>query len=266
MLTLLAVVAAVPVLFAAGLWIRQERMIFVNDPRRIEAPAGWQVQTLRAEDGIALRFLLSEGLPGAPVVLYLHGNGGNAQDRAMRLGAPAQRGYGVVVAGYRGYGGNPGDPGEDGFAADAQAHLDWIQGRFPGSKVVLWGESLGTGVATRLAEGRDDIAALVLESPFTSVADIAQGMYPWLPTRMFLRHHFESLSRMRNIAAPVLVVATEGDPITPIDQARQMLAAARDGQGVFLPGAWHPTVLNDMTGEAMRRVLEFLAARVGMPR
>ena len=265
MLTLAVLVAAVPVLFAAGLWIRQERMIFINDPRRIEAPEGWTAETLRTEDGFALRFLVADGLPGAPVLLYLHGNGGNAQDRALRLRAPVMRGYSVVVAGYRGYGGNPGDPGEEGFARDARAHLDWARERFPGAKLVLWGESLGTGVATRLAEGRDDIAALVLESPFTSVADMAQGMYPWLPTRLFLRHHFESLSRMAHIAAPVLVVATEGDPITPVDHARQMLAAARDGRGVFLPGAWHPTVLNDMTGEAMRRVLEFLEVRVGAP-
>lgn len=265
MLTVVALVAAIPLLFVAGLWIRQERMIFVNDPRRIEAPEGWRVETLRSEDGLTLRFLAAEGLPGAPVVLYFHGNGGNAQDRAYRLGTLLHKGYAVVVAGYRGYGGNPGDPGEDGFAADAQAHLDWAQARHPGAKLVLWGESLGTGVATRLAEGRDDVAALVLESPFTSIADMAQGLYPWLPTRMFLRHHFESLSRMGGISAPVLVVATESDPITPIDHARQMLAAARDGRGVFLPGAWHPTVLNDLTGEAMRRVLEFLDQRVRQP-
>lgn len=262
MLTTLAIVAAVPLLFGGTLWALQERMIFANDPRRIEAPEGWQRDTLTSEDGLALSFLVARGRAGMPVILYFHGNGGNAQDRAMRLSPLLRAGYSVVVAGYRGYGGNAGEPGEHGFAADAEAHLDWTQAQFPGRPVILWGESLGTGVVTRLAEGRADVAAVVLESPYTSVADIAQGMYPWLPTGLFLRHRFDSLSRLPNVTAPVLVVATEQDPITPVDQARRMLAAARDGRGVFLPGPVHPAVLNDLTGEGLREVMAFLADRV----
>ena len=262
MLTALAILAALPLLAGGTLWALQERMIFVSDARRIEAPAGWRLERLTAEDGMELAFLAAAGRPGAPVVLYFHGNGGNAQDRAAALTALVRRGFSVVIAGYRGYGGNAGSPGEDGFAADAEAHLAWTQARFPTAPLVLWGESLGTGVATRLAEGRAGVAALVLESPYTSIADMAAQIYPWLPTGPLLRHRFESLTRLPHIEAPVLVVATEQDPVVPVAQARRMLAAARDGTGVFLPGAAHPAVLNDVTGTGIRRVLEFLAARV----
>jgi len=262
LLTILAVAVAVPLLAGCALWALQERMIFVNDPRRIEAPPGWSLERLQTEDGLTLAFLEAGGRPGMPVILYFHGNGGNAQDRANALSALVRRGHGVVIAGYRGYGGNPGEPGESAFAADAEAHWDHARARFPGRPLVLWGESLGTGVATRLAEGRAEVAALVLESPYTSIADIAQGMYPWLPTGLLLRHRFESLSRLPHVTAPVLVVASEQDAITPVDQARRMLAAARDGTGVFLPGPVHPAVLNDPTGVAMQRVLEFLNATI----
>jgi len=98
----------------------------------------------------------------------------------------------------------------------------------------------------------------VLESPFTSVADLARGMYPVLPTDWLLRHRFESLSRLPGIRAPVLVVASEQDRVTPPGHALRMVAAARDGRLVMLPGGAHPAVLNDATGQGLRAVLGFL--------
>ena len=262
MLTALALLAALPLLLGCALWLGQERLIFIPDARAIAAPTGWRLETLRTEDDLELRFLHGAARPGAPVVLHFHGNGGNAEDRAELGDVLRRAGYAVLLAEYRGYGGNSGSPGEAAIAADARALLVWAHARFPGARMVLWGESLGSGVVTRLAEGRADIAALVLESPFTSVADVAAAMYPWLPTNHLLRHRFESLARMPGITAPVLVVAAEGDRITPVAQARRMLAVSRQGTGVFLPGGAHPAVLNDPNGEALRRVLEFLAARV----
>ena len=137
--------------------------------------------------------------------------------------------------------------------------LAWTQARFPARPLVLWGESLGTGVVTRLAENRPGIAAIVLESPFTSVADLARGMYPVLPTDWLLRHRFESLSRLPGIGVPVLVVASAQDRITPVEHARRMADAARHARLVVLPGGGHPAVLNDESGQRLRVVLGFLA-------
>jgi len=258
MLTAIAVLAGIPLALVGALWAGQERMIFLPDARAIAAPPGWVRETLRTEDGLELAFLVAEAPPGAPVLLHFHGNGGNAEDRTG-LGSLLRRaGYGVVLAGYRGYGGNPGRPGEEAFARDAEAYLAWTRARFAGSAVAVWGESLGSGVAARLAENRPGIAALVLESPFTSVADMARGIYPFLPTDWLLRHRFESLSRLPGIAAPVLVVASEGDRVTPAEQARRMAAGARNGRLAMLPGEAHPAVLNDASGEGVRAVLAFL--------
>ncbi|BDG72492.1 alpha/beta hydrolase [Roseomonas fluvialis] len=258
-LTAIAIIASLPLLLVGALWAGQERLIFMPDPRVIAAPPGWERPVIRTTDGLDLAVLAVEGRPGAPVVLHFHGNGGNAEDRAGLGSALNRAGYSIVLAEYRGYGGNPGRPGEDAIAADAVAMLAWAQARFPRRPLVLWGESLGTGVVTRLAENRPGIAAVVLESPFTSVADLARGMYPVVPTDLLLRHRFESLSRLPGIRAPVLVVASEGDRITPVDHARRMAAGASDARLVVLPGGAHPAVLNDDRGQGVRAVLGFLS-------
>jgi len=258
-LTALAIIAAIPLLLTGALWAGQERLIFLPDPRPLVAPDGWRQERLEMADGLALAFLVAEGAPGRPVILHFHGNGGNAGDRVGLANVLNNAGYAFVLAEYRGYARNPGSPGEEAFAADAVAYLAWTRARFPGRPVVLWGESLGSGVATRLAEGRDGIAALVLESPFTSVADLARGMYPVLPTDWLLRHRFESRARLAGISAPVLVVGSAADRITPASHARAMAEAARDGRLVMLQGGAHPAVLNDPSGEGVRAVLRFLA-------
>ncbi|WP_198371830.1 alpha/beta hydrolase [Roseomonas rosulenta] len=261
-LTAIAIVAGLPLLLVGALWAGQERLIFLTDPRVIAAPPGWERPVIRTADGLELAFLAMEGRPRAPVVLHFHGNGGNAEDRVGLGFALNRAGYSVVLAEYRGYGGNPSRPGEEAIAADAAAILAWTVARFPDRPLVLWGESLGTGVVTRLAENRPGIAAVVLESPFTSVADLARGMYPVVPTDWLLRHRFESLSRLPGVAAPVLVVASAQDRITPADHARRMVEAARDGRLVMLPGGAHPAVLNDAGGQGLNEVMLFLRERV----
>lgn len=253
---LLGVLAALPLLLGSAVWLGQERLIFLPDARPTAAPPGWGIVSIPGGHGVVL---VAAGAPGRPVVLHFHGNGGNAQDRSGLGTILNNAGYGVVLAEYRGYGGHPGRPGEAAFAIDAAAVLAWLRDRFPGADVVVWGESLGTGVAARLAEGDPAIAGVILESPFTSVATLAGRAYPWLPVGLLLRHRFEVLGRMPHIAAPVLVVASRDDRLTPADHARQVAAAAPDGRLVLLPDGRHPAVLNDESGQGLRAVLGFLA-------
>ena len=259
-LIVLGLIIAVPLLLGGGIWAGQERLIFRPDARTIAAPLGWLRETVRGEDGLDIAMLVAPGAATRPVLLHFHGNGGNAEDRTQLLSVMNDAGYSVVLAEYRGYGGNPGRPSELAFAADAVAVLAWTRHRFPGAPIVLWGESIGTGVATRLAEGRRDIAAVVLESPFTSVADLAAGAYPWLPTEWMLRHRFDNLARMPGITVPLLVVASEDDGLTPASQARQVQQAAPDARLVLLPGGMHPAVLNDASGQGLRAIQGFLAS------
>lgn len=258
-LTALAILASLPVLLAGALWAGQERLIFLPDRRGLLAPDGWRMQTLRTSDGLELAFLVADGQADRPVILHFHGNGGNAADRVGLMNILKDAGYSLVLAEYRGYGGNPGRASDAALAADAQSYLDWTRARFRGRVLALWGESLGSAVATRATRGQADVAGLILESPMTSVRDLARSMYPVLPIDLLLRHPFESLSHLPSVAAPVLVVATESDRITPASHARRMAEAATDASLVMLPGSAHPAVLNDPSGQGLRAVMRFLA-------
>jgi pimeloyl-ACP methyl ester carboxylesterase len=257
-LTLLALLAALPAMLGCALWLGQERLIFLPDSRIIAAPPGWERAVLDRPGEPPLAFLLARGEPGRPVVLHFHGNGGNAEDRAGLGDTIRRAGYSVVLAEYRGYGGNPGQPGEAAFATDAAALLGWLRQRFPTEKLILWGESLGSASVTRIAEGRSDVAAIILESPFTSVAALAAASYPWLPTGLLLRHRFENLARMPAIAAPILIVTSMGDRLTPPEHAARLAASAPDARVIELPGAAHPAILNDPSGQGMHAALAFI--------
>ena len=143
-----------------------------------------QTVTYRTGDGLDLQAWYRRPDDGLPTLVMFHGNGGQHGHRAPSMLPYMERGYGVLLAGYRGYGGNPGSPTEDGFYADGRAALDWLatQGTGPGA-VVLYGESLGSGVAVQMAAERP-VAGLMLQAPFTSAVDVGQVAYRWLPVQV----------------------------------------------------------------------------------
>ncbi|NNG05007.1 MAG: alpha/beta fold hydrolase, partial [Inquilinus sp.] len=131
--------------------------------------AGFAEITYRTADGLTLSALHREAAGGLPTIVYFHGNAGHHGHRAGLIQPYHDAGYGVLLASYRGYGGNPGSPAEAGLYTDGRAALDWLAAnRVPPSRTVLYGESLGTGVAVQMAVERP-VAAIVLQSPFTSV-------------------------------------------------------------------------------------------------
>jgi hypothetical protein len=194
-----------------------------------------------------------------PVILYLHGNGGHAGHREKALRPFAAAGYGVVLAEYRGYGGNPGLPTESGLMADARAQADWASARWPGTPLVIWGESIGTGVAVALASERQ-VAGVLLDSPFTSVRQVAADVFRWAPVGLLLRHPFDSLARLPDVRAPVFVLHGERDGVVPVEHGRRMLAAAPcPAGGAFMPGVGHPALLADRGTAAREAAMGFLA-------
>ncbi len=178
-----------------GLYAFQRRLLYhprvTRPPLDDLATLGVHEVELTTRDGLRLFSWYLPPRTGRPVVAYFHGNGGNIGYRAERLRRFAREGYGVLLAEYRGYGGNPGAPTETGLFADGEAALDFLAGRAIGpSQIVLWGESLGSGVAVYLAAMRE-IGALILEAPFTSVAAVAQRRYPFIPAAWLLHDRFE---------------------------------------------------------------------------
>jgi fermentation-respiration switch protein FrsA (DUF1100 family) len=174
-----------------------------------------------------------------PVVLYFHGNGGSLRFRVDRFRALAADGTGLIALSYRGYGGSSGRPTEKGLIDDALATYAFAAARYPASRLALWGESLGTGVAVALA-AQKPVGRIVLESPFTSIADIAAQIYWFFPVRLLIKDSFRSDLLIGTVTAPFLILHGDKDSIVPIalgDQLYKLITAPK--RFVRFPGAGH---------------------------
>ncbi len=158
---------------------------------------------------------------GKPVVVYFHGNGGSLRIRAARLAALTSDGTGLVALSYRGFGGSTGTPTEDGLICDASAAYGFAAQRYPSRRIVLWGESLGTGVAVAVA-AEHPVGGVILELPFTSIADIAAAIYWFMPVRLLMKDPFHSDARIGRVTAPVLVMHGARDVTVPIGFGEQL--------------------------------------------
>jgi uncharacterized protein len=275
---MLLVVVAVLLAAVGLLWSQQRRLIYLPAPRAVPPAAavlpGAEEVSFPTEDGLRLAGwfvpaaadgagLREPGRPGrhqprSPAVLVCNGNGGNRSLRAPLAAALARAGLAVLLFDYRGYAANPGRPTEPGLAADARAALAYLAARpeVDPARLVYFGESLGAAVALRLAVERPP-AALVLRSPFASLAEVGRLHYPWLPVSLLLADRYDSIGRVGRLAAPLLVVAGERDRIIPAAHSRRLLdAAPAPKRFVLLPGADH----NDLDLLAGPRLLAELLA------
>jgi uncharacterized protein len=228
----------------AYLYFYQRQLLYFPDrsrPLLAElSQVGVREVRVRTADGLDL---LSWYLPpreGRPVVAYFHGNGGNIAYRADRVQRFAQQGYGALLVEYRGYGGNPGVPSEAGLFEDARAGLDFLRGEgIADNRVALYGESLGTAVAVHAA-ARQPVGAIILESPFTSIAAVAQHHYPLVPAGLLIWDRFDALSRIADLKAPLLVLQGGRDGIVPNRFGEALFAAAPEPkERWFMPHAGH---------------------------
>lgn len=177
--------------------------------------------------------------PGAGVVLFLHGTPSTLRDTVWRLPDLQKASFGVLAIDYRGYGGSSGMPSEAGFRADARAAFDFVRQAAPRSRIAVFGESLGTGIAVALACDRT-VAGVLLNSPYASARRLFELRGPLLPYRWLMLDQFDSEALIRNVTAPVMIIHGTADPNIPIGEARRLFAAARQPkQMIEVEGAGH---------------------------
>jgi fermentation-respiration switch protein FrsA (DUF1100 family) len=188
-----------------------------------------------------------------PVVLYFHGNGGALRDRVARFGALIADGNGLIALGY---GGSTGSPTEAGLIADAEAAYAFAAEHYPAERIVLWGESLGSGVAVALGAGHR-VGRIVLEGSFTSAADVGARAYRFLPVRLLMKDQFRSDLRIARVTVPLLFLHGGRDWVVPIALGERLYALANEPkQFLRFSDAGHEEV--DMHG-AQDAVRAFLA-------
>jgi hypothetical protein len=268
--TIIAVIAATYLVLVTAMYIFQRNLLYLphdglSDPAASGVPEMREVR-LKTADGLELVSWYRAAAPGRPTIVYFHGNGGNVSYRAFRIRPYLDRGYGLLLVEYRGYGGNPGSPEESGLYEDGRAAMAFITDQgVRADDVVLYGESLGGGVAVQVAaeQGRasEAVGALVLEAPLSSVTDVAAYHYPFVPVQWLLKDRFESMDKISEVAAPVFIIHGENDRIVPIRFGRALFAAATEPkEGRWIPGGGHEDLHNFGLQSA---VIDFLDRHVG---
>jgi fermentation-respiration switch protein FrsA (DUF1100 family) len=249
-------------LICAGGFVLHRYFIYLPDKTRY-APRDVGLSTVRevsftSKDGVKLIAWYQPARGRKPTLLYFTGNSGSAANRARKIEAIAASGHGVFMVNYRRYGGSAGWPSEANNVADAAAAYDYLQDTgVPARNIVAYGESLGTGVATRLALQRP-VQALVLESPFTSIVDVGRQVWWFLPLRLIMTDQYRIIDRIGSVKVPLLIVHGARDNLIPVGHARQVYAAANEPKNLaILRNGGH----NDLFDQgAWQKVTEFLAA------
>lgn len=209
---------------------------------------------------------------GRRLVLYFSGNAANRRYRPAEFGVLTRLGLDVFIFDYRGYGDNSGSPSEENLAADARAIWKYAteERKVAPHRVILYGESLGGGVAVRLAaemcEANTPPGSLILRSTFSSLVDAGAHHYPWLPVRLALVDRFPSIDRIPQVTCPILQIHGTRDFIMPIHLGRRLFEAAPDKsssgiskQFVEVPGAGHNDVTLVAEAELHAAIQQFLS-------
>lgn len=243
-----------------GMYLAQRSLLYFPDPvRRSPASvglAGTAEVVLQSADGTRLLAWYAPPAEGRPLVLYFQGNGGGLDARAHRFQALAAAGIGFLALNYRGFGGSSGRPSQAGLLQDADAAYGFAAAREPAERLVLWGESLGTGIAVATA-ARHKVARVVLESPYTSIADVAAAIYWYLPVRPLVKDRFDAAAQVGKVTAPVLVVQGAHDEVIPVAIGKRLYDLIHAPKRfVNLPDAGHND--HDQHG-ALPLIIDFIA-------
>jgi uncharacterized protein len=207
--------------------------------------AGFEDIIVETADGETLRGFWKPPEAGRALTLYFHGNGGSLWNRRERARALAEEGRGVLLVSYRGYSGSTGTPTEEGLHKDARAAYAFATAHVEPGRIALYGESLGSGVAVRLA-AENPIGALILDAPFTSAADVAAIVYPYIPVRLLMHDQYRSIDHIERVDAPILVMHGDADRVIPFFQGEALYEAAPEPKAfVAFPGSGHSTLLED---------------------
>jgi pimeloyl-ACP methyl ester carboxylesterase len=216
------------------------RLLYPAPQADMYSPGEGSLLTLRANDGVTVHATEFAAPGGAPVIVYFHGNGVVMGDDLWMAREFARRGLGVVLCEYRGYGLSSGPlPDENGFYQDAEAVFTTLASRGIGpGRIVLLGESLGTGVAAEMAV-RGWGSSLVLITPYTSILDMGAHVQSLLPPRWVMRERFDTLAKAPHIALPAFVLHGKEDEIVPYAMAEKVASALPQAHLVTVPGGHH---------------------------
>ena len=185
-----------------------------------------EVQVKTSDDINLLGWFHKKDLKKFKTIVYFHGNAGKLENRIHKLNHFKDMDVNFLIISWRGFSGNLGKPSEQGLYKDGRSTIDWLKNMGLAEKdIILYGESLGTGIATQIAQNKK-FAGLILETPFTSMVDAAKNAYPYIPVGFLLKDRYENDRKIKNIHIPVLVLHGEVDQIVPFRMGKKIYEIA----------------------------------------
>jgi uncharacterized protein len=243
------------------LFLAQRSLLFPAPPTGRTAPvdAGFaeaEEHVLTSADGEKVIVWHVPAKAGQPVVIFFPGNGDSLAGCVGRFRGITRGGIGLVALSYRGYAGSSGHPSEQGLLLDGDAAYAFAAARYSADRIVVWGFSLGTGVAVAIA-AEHPAAKLILEAPYSSIADVAASHFPFVPVRLLLRDPFHSDQRMARVTAPLLIMHGERDDTIPIGFGERLFTLAHGPkQFVRFPQGGHDDLGNYGAVETARQFID----------
>ena len=182
---------------------------------------------IKTSDGLdLLGWFHKKDLKKFKTIVYFHGNAGKLENRIHKLNHFKEMDVNFLIIAWRGFSGNDGKPSEEGLYIDGNSAIKWLKNLGLSEKdIIIYGESLGTGVATEIAQS-NGYAGLVLETPFTSMVEAAKNFYPYIPVSLLLKDKYENQKKIKNINIPVLVMHGEVDQIVPFWMGKKIYKIA----------------------------------------
>ena len=254
----------------AALFAGQRVLLFRADTSHVTPAevglAGTREEIIRTPDGERLVAWWTPPKAGKPVVLDFQGQSGEPSWRAGTMRYFIDGGFGLLSLAYRGYGASTGSPSEAALVADGKLAYDWLRRRgFEAQRIVVFGESLGTGVAVQVAAERD-VAGVILDSAYTSIADVARGRFPFVPVDLLMSDTFDSAANIGRVKAPLLMVHGDKDAVVPYALGRSLYDAASEPKRfATIPGGGHTVHFSQGPWHAIKPFLDEVAALPARP-
>ena len=212
-------------IFQRNLLYHPKENNYFGDPLTVEI----EKVKVNTQDRIELlSWYHNKNLNNYKTILFLHGNAGSLENRIHKINHFKDMNVNFLLISWRGFSGNKGKPTEKGLYEDAKSAVSWLKSKGVNeNNIIIYGESLGTGVATEIAQNKN-FAGIILESPFTSMIDAGKNQYPYLPVRLLLKDKYESNKKIKNIKSPILIMHGKVDTLVPFDMGKKMYELANE--------------------------------------
>jgi len=231
-LFLVSLVVLVYLLVTLGLYIFQRSLLYhpvENNYYGDKLTVNIEKVKITTEDNIdLLAWYHKKDIKKYKTILYFHGNAGSLENRIHKINHFKDMNINFILLAWRGFSGNKGKPTEQGLYQDARSAVKWLinQG-VTEENIIIYGESLGTGVATEIAQNKN-FAGVILESPFTSMIDLGKKYYPIFPVKLLLKDKYESEKKIKNLKSPLLVMHGKKDKIVPFYMGEKIFDMANN--------------------------------------